>query len=77
MFARSDGGASWMDKGGLDPNSQKSLEDLLQRDISECMLVPIKRPDNHQLFLVVVLVDKEKGLTFGSLDLQVVHQCFQ
>lgn len=76
MFTSSDG-AGWMDMGGLDPNSQKSLQVLLDQDVSECMLVPIKRPDNHQLVLVVALVDKQEGLTFGSLDLQAVHQCFE
>lgn len=76
MFTRADG-AGWIDLCGLDPNSQKSLHVLLDRDVSECMLVPIKRPDNHQLFLVVALVDKQEGLTFGSLDLQAVHQCFE
>ena len=78
MFTISDeDGAAWMDKGGLDPSSQSSLEGLLEREVSDCMLVPIKRPDNHQLFLVVALVDKQEGLAFGSLDLQAVHQCFQ
>lgn len=61
----------------MTPSSLRSLEDLLERDVSECMLVPIKRPDTHQLYLVVALVDKQEGLTFGSLDLQAVHQCFQ
>ncbi|XP_046438368.1 cGMP-dependent 3',5'-cyclic phosphodiesterase-like [Daphnia pulex] len=68
----------WMEKGGLDPSSQGSLEGLLDQAVSDCMLVPIKRPDNHHFFLVVALVNKqEEHDAFGSLDLQAVHQCFQ
>ena len=68
----------WMDMGGLDPSSQGSLEGLLDQAVSDCMLVPIKRPDNHHFFLVVALVNKqEEHDAFGSLDLQAVHQCFQ
>lgn len=67
-----------MDMGGLDPSSQGSLEGLLDQAVSDCMLVPIKRPDNHHFFLVVALVNKqEENDAFGSLDLQAVHQCFQ
>lgn len=75
---REDDDTVWIDKGGLDPNSQRSLEGLLDQALSDCMLVPIKRPDNHQFFLVVALVNKQEGHdAFGSLDLQAVHQCFQ
>lgn len=71
-------GKFWIEKDGLDPNSQRSLEGLLDQALSDCMLVPIKRPDNHQFFLVVALVNKQEGHdAFGSPDLQAVHQCFQ
>ena len=68
-----------VDLEALSPGAQSSLSNLLdQRIITNCMLVPIMRPGNHQqLSLVVALVDKQEGLAFNSFDLQTVHQCFE
>lgn len=62
----------------LSPSTFDTLKHVLSEEFENCMLIPITRPDNHQLSLVVALIDKQdEGIAFDSFDLQAVHQCFQ
>lgn len=67
---------TWLGKSGLSPGNLEALVFLLGGDFSDCMLVPVRRPDNHQLAVVVGLFDKQ-GAPFSQLDLQAINQCFQ
>jgi len=66
-----------VDKEALSLSAQMELAGLLEREITNCLLVPVTRPDSGQLFLVAALINKREGPIFDLLDLQVVNQCFQ
>ena len=75
MFTNS----TWLDKSALSPIGQGALDILLkEHEIKDCMIVPIKRPDNQQLSLVVALLNKQDTTTlFDSNDHKAILQCFQ
>lgn len=66
-----------MDEKALNQGAQTDLVSLLKQEVTNCMIVPITRPDNGQLFLVVTLINKQEGIIFDVVDLQAVKQCFQ
>lgn len=66
-----------MDKEGLSQGAQTELVNLLEREVTNCMLVPVTRPDNGQLFFIVALINKQNGIIFDVVDHQAVKQCFQ
>ena len=66
-----------MDKEALSQGAQTELVSLLKREVTNCMLVPVTRPDTGQLFLIATLINKQDGIIFDVVDLQAVKLCFQ
>ena len=69
---------TWLDRSALSPTDQEALDGLLgDLEIKDCMILPIRRPDNQQLSLVVTLINKQDDIPFDSNDHKAVIQCFQ
>ena len=66
-----------MSKDAINLSAQMELVRLLEQEITNCLFIPIIKPDNEKLFLVVALINKEEGLSFDLVDIQAVQLCFQ